>query len=184
MEEHGGSLRGKVLPFSFLLSPSSFLLLAAALLLPGCGFHLRGTAAMPFESIYVQPGPAPQLATQIKRAMAAGSRTRIADKPEDAQVVLHITNELREKQILSLSGGGRVREFELRYRLVYRLTDNKAANEYIAPSEIVLRRDFSYNDQEALAKESEEALLYRDMQSDAVQQLVRRLQTAKLADKS
>jgi LPS-assembly lipoprotein len=40
----------------------------------------------------------------------------------------------------------------------------------------VLRRDYSFNDQEQLSKESEEALLYRDMQTDAVQQLLRRLQ--------
>lgn len=160
------------------------LIAAACSILSGCGFHLRGTAAMPFESIYVQPGPAPFVATQVKRALVAGSKTRIADRPEDAQVVLQITNELREKQILSLSGGGRVREFELRYRLAYRLTDSKGAAVYIAPSEIALRRDFSYNDQEALAKESEEALLYRDMQNDAVQQLMRRLQTAKLEAQS
>jgi LPS-assembly lipoprotein len=77
-----------------------------------------------------------------------------------------------------------VREYLLRYRITYRLTDNKSAQEYVGASEIVLQRDLSYNDAEALAKEAEEALLYRDMQNDAVQQLVRRLQAAKLTAKS
>ena len=86
-------------------------------------------------------------------------------------------NELREKEILSLSAGGRVRELQLRYRVQYQVFDrNKVL--IAPPGEIVLRRDYSFNDQEQLSKESEEALLYRDMQTDAVQQLVRRLQAA------
>ena len=152
-------------------------------LIAGCGFKLRGAATLPFDSLYVQAAPTSQLATQLKRTLAAGGRTRIADKPGDAQVVLQIMNEVREKQILALSGGGRVREYQLRYRVSYRLTDSKNVNVYIPPSEIVLQRDFPFNDTEVLAKESEEALLYRDMQNDAVQQLVRRLQAARLASK-
>ena len=174
---------GSDLPL-FIIHRSSFIVLSAALLLTSCGFQLRGQAILPFDSIYVQAPPTSQLATQLKRTVTAGGRARVADKPDDAQVVLQIMNELREKQILALSGGGRVREYQLRYRVSYRLTDNKSVNVFIPPSEIVLQRDLSFNDTELLAKESEEALLYRDMQSDAVQQLLRRLQVAKVAPKS
>ncbi len=45
----------------------------------------------------------------------------------------------------------------------------------IPETELRQQRDVSYNESQALAKESEEALLYRDMQSDLVQQLMRRL---------
>ena len=165
---------------SFLIPHSSFIILTAALLLSGCGFQLRGTASLPFDTLYIQASPYSTFANQFRRVVTTGSQTRVVDTPADAQVLLHILNETREKQVLSLSGGGRVREFLLRYRLSYRLTDNKSANEYNAASEIVLHRDFSFNDSEALAKEAEEALLYRDMQSDAVQQLVRRLQLTKI----
>ena len=61
----------------------------------------------------------------------------------------------------------------------FRLTDEKN-REHIPASEIVLRRDYSFNDDQALSKETEQANLYRDMRGDAVQQLVRRLQTAKM----
>jgi LPS-assembly lipoprotein len=149
-------------------------------MLASCGFQLRGTATLPFDSLYVQASPYSAFATQLKRVVTTGTQTRVVDAPADAQVLLHILNETREKQVLSLSGGGRVREFLLRYRISYRLTDNKSANEYIGASEIVLHRDFSFNDSEALAKEAEEALLYRDMQTDAVQQLVRRLQLTRI----
>ena len=162
-----------------LLRPSSFVLLAAALLLAGCGFQLRGTAALPFNSMYVQAAPTSVFATQLKRAVASGSGARITERPEQAEVILQILNEAQEKQILSLTGGGRVSEFQLRYRVSFRLTDSKN-REHIPASEILLRRDYSYNDSQVLATESEEALLYRDMRSDAVSQLVRRLQAAKL----
>jgi LPS-assembly lipoprotein len=162
-----------------IFHPSSFILLAATLLVAACGFQLRGTATLPFSSIFVQAAPTSQLATQLKQAVLAGSGTRIAERPEQAEVILQIMNELQEKQILSLTGGGRVSEYQLRYRVSFRLTDSKN-REHIPASEIVLRRDYSFKDDQALSKESEEALLYRDMRSDAVSQLVRRLQAAKI----
>jgi len=90
-----------------------------------------------------------------------------------------VDHELREKVILSLDTSGRVREYQLRYRVGFSLRDAKGRN-WIAPNEIVLTRDISFNDQ-VLAKEAEEALLYRDMQTDMVQQIVRRLAGAQLA---
>ena len=111
-----------------------------------------------------------------------GSQTHIATNQADADATLQIVNELREKEILSLSGGGRVRELQLRYRIQYQVLDRNKI--IIAPlSEIVLRRDYSFNDQDQLSKESEEALLYRDMQADAVQQLLRRLQAVGKGEK-
>jgi LPS-assembly lipoprotein len=96
---------------------------------------------------------------------------------DDAEAVLKILGETQEKHILSLSSGGRVREFELRYRVAYRLTDKNSVD-LAPPGEITLRRDMTYDDTLVLAKESEEALLYRDMKADAVQQMLRRLSVA------
>jgi LPS-assembly lipoprotein len=151
----------------------------AALLLPGCGFHLRGEAKLPFDSLYVQAAPTSLFATKLRRAISAGSQTRVTDNSKDAQATLQILSELPQKVILSLSGAGRVSEFRLLYRVSYRLTDSKGI-ERIPTTEIVLQRDFAFNDAAVLSKESEEALLYRDMETDAVHQLVRRLQAAKL----
>jgi len=174
MAEGLGGRRPRVIPH-----PSSFILLAATLLLASCGFHLRGTAPLPFTSLYIQAPVTSQLAVQLKRAVRATDGTRVADTPGEAQVILQIMNELTEKQILSLSGGGRVSEYQLRYRVAFRLTDAKN-REHIPASELLLKRDFSFNDEQALAKEAEEKLLYRHMRDDAVQQLVRRLQAAQL----
>jgi len=149
------------------------------MLLAGCGFQLRGAAKLPFESLYVQAPPSSQFAVQFKRVVTAGSGTRLTDNQKDAAATLILVNELREKNILSLSGSGRAREFQLRYRMSYRVLDKKAV-ETVPTTEILLTRDFSFNDDTTLSKEAEEALLFRDMQNDAVQQLVRRLQVINL----
>lgn len=156
---------------------SFIILMSATMLIPSCGFQLRGPATLPFSTLYVQSAQTSQFATQLRRVIGAGSGTRITNSPEEADATLQILNELREKEILSLSGGGRVREFQLRYRVAYQLV-GKNKTVLAPPAEIILRRDFSFNDQDQISKESEEALLYRDMQTDAVQQLLRRLQAA------
>ena len=150
----------------------------ASVVLAGCGFQLRGAAQLPFSTLYVQVANTSPLAHEIRRNLRA-TNARLVDSPAEAQATLIIMSELREKQILSLGGQGRVREYQLRYRIGYQVTDGKTTT-LIAPSEILLKRDISFNDSDVLAKEAEEALLYRDMQSDAVNQLVRRLQAAKL----
>jgi LPS-assembly lipoprotein len=151
------------------------LIITLCAMISACGFQLRGQASLPFESIYVSGSP--QFANRVARAVRAGSQTRITDNPKDAQFNLEILAEQRERAILSLSSSGRVREITLTYRVAYRLYSQKKAK-YIQSSEIVLKRDLSYTDTDVIAKEQEEALLYRDMQNDAVQQLVRRLQAA------
>jgi LPS-assembly lipoprotein len=149
------------------------------LLLAACGFQLRGVAALPFESLYVDGGGNPALAAEIGRAIRTGTQTRLTDRAADAQAVLQVQGAAREKRILSLTGAGRVREYQLLYRVNFRLIDKD--NRDLIPSQpIELRRDMSYDDTQVLAKEQEEALLYRDMQSDALMQLMRRLAAAKL----
>ena len=70
-----------------------------------------------------------------------------------------------------------MREFQLRYRIGFRVHDGKGG-EYVPQSVIQLTRDVTFNDSEVLAKEAEEQLLFRDMQSDMVQQIMRRLAAA------
>ena len=157
------------------------LLLAAiaAATLAACGFQPRGHARLPFSSLYVQAAANTPLGQELRRTLRA-SDVRLEESPEKAAAALVVLSELREKEILSLGGTGRVREYQLRYRLAYQVTDAKGAT-ITPPTEILLKRDISFNDNEAIAKESEEAMLYRDMQTDAVQQLLRRLQAIKVA---
>ena len=148
-----------------------------ALLLTACGFQLRGAQPLPFSSLYIAENW--ELGAALRRNIRALGSTQLAQTPQEAQAIFTTIGEAREKIILSLSATGRVREFQLRYRFAYRVHDLKG-REFVPPTEIILVRDISFSDERVLAKEQEEVLLYRDMQNDMVQQVLRRLAAAKI----
>ena len=150
-----------------------------ALLLTACGFQLRGSQPLPFSSLYIATGGGSEMGAALRRNILAVGSTQLPATPQEAQAIFTVIGEAREKSILSLSGAGRVREFQLRYRFAYRVHDLKG-REFVPPTEIVLVRDISFSDEQVLAKEYEEGLLYRDMQNDMVQQVMRRLAAAKI----
>jgi LPS-assembly lipoprotein len=151
--------------------------LAAVLLIAGCGFQLRGSASLPFDTLYMPPANVSGVALDLKRNIQSGTRTMVVDDPKKAEAILEFSQEAREKQILSLAANGRVREFQLRYRVAFRVHDGKGG-EFVPTSTLQLTRDVTFNDSDVLAKESEEQLLYRDMQFDMVQLIMRRLSAA------
>ncbi|MEP7182072.1 MAG: LPS assembly lipoprotein LptE, partial [Betaproteobacteria bacterium] len=141
----------------------------------GCGFHLRGDASYPFKSVFVSTAPAAPIAVEVKRALVG---TTVADSATAAEAILDIAPVVDDKSVLSLSGGGRVSEFLLIKRVSFRLHDAEG-RDWLPAAEIVVRRTYAYSESQILARELQEAQLLREMQSDAVQQLVRRLQAAK-----
>ena len=153
-------------------------LLLTTLLFSACGFHLRGQAGMPFGTLYLDAAnPNTAFISDLRRNLEANN-VKLVKTAEQADVVLNIVSEIPEKQILTLGGSGRVNEFQLRYRISLRAYDLKQ-QDWIPAEEMVLRRDYTYDDTKVLAKEAEEALLYQNMRSDMVQQIIRRLSRAK-----
>ena len=147
------------------------------MLLAGCGFRLRGTADVPFQTLYL-PGATSGIALDLKRYIQAGTNARVVDDAAKADAIMQFTEEGRLKEVLSLTGTGKVREFQLRYRVGFRVHDGKGTD-FVPQSVIQLTRDVTFNDTEILAKEQEEQILFRDMQTDMVQQILRRLAAAK-----
>ena len=168
----------RALPISPVSTVLLIVLFLFAMSLSSCGFQLRGQVAIPYKTIFIETAGYSQFAGDLERAIRSGSQTRVVSKRDEAEAVLKITGELQENRILSLSSGGRVREFDLRYRVTYRLTD-RAGVDLAQPGTIDLHRDMTYDDTAVLAKESEQLLLFRDMKADAVQQMLRRLSVAK-----
>ena len=154
-------------------------LTAASMLLAACGFHLREPVALPFSSIYIGLPVSSPLATELKRQIRASSPTRISDTEQAAQVVLEVLGEKRDKQILSLNSQGRVREYKLIYEFSFRVR-TPDGKELMDTASIQLFRTQTFSEAQVRAKETEEALLYRDMQNDLVQQILRRLSVLKL----
>ena len=151
---------------------------ALTVALASCGFHIRGDTALPFKSMAIVGAEGSSLVVDLRRTLRGNAKIALVDRPDQAEVTLYIVSNTNDKSILTLSGGGRVREFQLSQKLVFRVA-NPAGAEWLPLSEINVRRDFSFNDSQALAKEGEERLLLADMQADVVQQLIRRLSLAK-----
>jgi LPS-assembly lipoprotein len=167
---------GRSIDQSRLVRIMIVLMLSAGLV--HCGFHVRGDTQLPFRTLAIVGAENTPLVVDLKRTLRGNARVGIVDKPEQAEAVLYILTNQNDKSILTLSGGGRVREFQLTQKIMFRVADANG-NEWMPTSEISVRRDFSFNDSQALAKEGEERLLVADMQADAVQQLLRRLSAAK-----
>ena len=153
------------------------LLVLALIVLAGCGFRLRGSADVPFDTLYI-PNAVSGIALDLKRSIQASTDAKVVDEPKAAQALLQFTHETRDREILSLTAAGRVREYRLRYRVVFRVHDGKG-NDFVPPSNLELTREITFNDAQVLAKEAEEELLFRDMQSDMVQQILHRLAAAR-----
>lgn len=130
-----------------------------------------------FQSIYLKAASETPFVTDLRNALSF-NKVAVSAGPEQAALTLEVVAETSDKQILALSGSGRVREYQLRYRVALRAYDSQLAV-WLPEEEILLMRTLTYDDSQVLAKEQEEALLYKDMRSDAVAQAMRRLSHAK-----
>lgn len=156
------------------------LLLACAIMpLAACGFKLRGSQTLPVETIYLALPVNSAVGAEITRLLRSSTNARVVTERKEAQAVFELLGESREREVVAINSQGRVSEFQIRLRARFRVID-ASGQELIAPTDLIARRDISFNESDLLAKESEESLLYRDMQSDLVRQMVNRLQGMKL----
>jgi LPS-assembly lipoprotein len=146
--------------------------------LSACGFKLRGSFNYAFKTLLSGFVETSTLGNEFKRLLASDDAVSIVKEAERAQVVLDVISEQREKAVVGITASGQVREFQLRIRLKFKLR-TPSGKEIIPETELLVQRDVSFNESAVLAKEAEEGLLYRDMQTDMVQQLLRRLSAIK-----
>ena len=167
-----------------LLGRRAVLALGLTVLLSACGFHLRGSNGsfmLPFATMYIGLPETSPLAIDLKRYIRAIGSTEVVDTKDGADAILDVLTDPernRTKTILSLNSNGRVSEYQLGYSINFRVLD-KAGNQLLAPTTISLNRPITFNESQVLAKETEEAQLYRDMRNDLVQQIMRRLAAIK-----
>ena len=152
--------------------------LLACLALTACGFQLRGVQQLPFSTMSLNIPPNSPLGTELARNIRTGTNTQIVTDATKAAAIFELMGEIRDRQILTLNAQGRAIQYSLRDRLKFRLRDAQG-RDIIEPTDLQVQRDISFNDSQRLSKESEETLLYRDMQTDLVQQLLRRIAAAK-----
>jgi len=159
-----------------LIYPGFYVLLLCATILTACGFQLRGVADLSFHNIYIQ-GATLTISKDLKKTLIVNDIT-IVSSPEKAELMLELISESPEKRILSLSGKGVVSEYELFYRVHFRVRD-PSSEIWEAVQTIEERRDYSFDNTQLLAKEGEELRLNNDMHADAVREIMRRLSVHK-----
>ena len=151
----------------------------SATLLQGCGFALRGAPNYVFDTVAVTPERSGGVAAELARLLGSRVRPVVTSEggtPPDA--IVEVLNESRQKVVVGVNAAGLVREFELRLAVRFLVRTPKGAV-LIEPTDISLERNVSFNEATVLSKETEEVMLNRDMQTDAVQQIVRRLAAIK-----
>lgn len=157
-------------------------LMALAPLVSACGFKLRGVPTFPFASLYLSAPGGSAFARELQRTLGAagGALKLLRDpaKPDDAEVVLQIQGETRQRVVVGQTASGQARELQLRLRIRYRLYDANGT-EWVPSTEMIQERDMTYDETLALAKDAEQEMLYKTMQTDLVQQMIRRLSAAK-----
>ena len=142
-----------------------------------CGFALRGVQNLPFATITLNVPLNSPLGVELARSIRISTRTTVIEAPAKADAFFDLMGEIRDRQIQVVNAQGRATNYSLRDRVRFRVRDAQG-RELIEPTELIVQRDISYNDSQRLSKESEEALLYRDMQTDLVQQILRRIAAA------
>ncbi len=152
--------------------------LLACLALGGCGFTLRGVQPLPYPTIALNVPATSPLGVELARSIRTGTGTQVVSDPTQAAAIFDLLSDVREHVNLIVNAQGRTSDYTLRVRLRFRLRDAQG-REVIESTELQAQRDVSFNDSQRLSKESEETLLLRDMQSDLVQQLLRRIAAAK-----
>jgi LPS-assembly lipoprotein len=151
-----------------------------ALMLTACGFQLRGITELSFKNLFIQGTPL-SISRELKQSLKANG-IQVVKSSEQAELLLELLNETNEKKILSLSGTGVVREFELFYQVSFRTREPNNPI-WSTPQTVQTRRDFSYNDNALLGKAEEEVMLNNDMHKDAIREVIRRLSAIKLTVK-
>jgi LPS-assembly lipoprotein len=164
------------------MRPSHFaFMFACTSLLTACGFQLRGAYTFPFKTASIEsPASAPEFTEQLRRAIASQGSIQVVDAKAKPQARIRVLEVFSDKRILSLSSGGKVREFVLEQRIKFDVVD-EGDRALLEETTIAATRDFSFSDAQALAKESEERLLRADMQTDLLAQMLRQLQAARLS---
>lgn len=139
---------------------------------------MRGSQTLPFKTVFLALPANSALGVELARNIRAGTNAEVVSDRAQAEAIFELINETREREVLAINAQGSAREYQLRLRLAFRVHDGKGT-EFVPAGAVLVQRDLAFNEQQVLAREAEETLLFREMQSDAVQQVLRRIAAAR-----
>jgi LPS-assembly lipoprotein len=144
--------------------------------LSACGFKLRGSVSIPYQSILISGRPSPQLRYDLERIIATGTNAKVVTSGKDADLILDIVSEDSTRQILTYTATGQISAYRLNNRVVFRAFDNTGA-EVIAESDIYVIRDLDFTTATVLASDIQQQQFLESMRSDLALQILRRIAT-------
>lgn len=164
------------------MSRIAALLLAAAILLAtgACGFRLRGYADIPPElnPMLIEGAPGSRVERAILERLE-GSQVRLAQRPQDARVIVRLGNQRESSRVLAVDRDGKVLARELYFGVDFEAVtpDGKI----LVPKQTVdVVRSYDNPDVEVLGKQEEAEMILEDMVSDAADRILIRLRAALL----
>lgn len=140
-----------------------------SILILACGFQLRSSFDVNFKSIAISGG-SPGLSKYLNKQFR---QSGIKTNEKDPEKYLEIISDKLDKRILSLSSSGSVEEFELDYEVIYRF--RSPDSEWSQQISIQLSRDYTYDDDDRVAKELEERNLINGMRSEIIRTIVNQM---------
>jgi LPS-assembly lipoprotein len=152
--------------------------------LGGCGFALRQAPTFAFDTVRIAGYENSPVSRALQRALvSSGLRVISTSTPasgatEPAQAVLNVVRDQQERVVAGQTDSGQVREMTLRTRFHFSLS-TPAGKLLLGNTELLLERDISFSETNALAKSAEERIMFADMEGDIVQQVLRRLAAVK-----
>ena len=159
-----------------------FFLVILLMALSACGFRMAGKAELDpvFDNTYVayQSGGR-EVAVQLKKQFRTNEFNLVSK--EDADVIVTILYELRDREILAVDGQGKVREYEL---IMSVGVDAKSAEgkTYLANQNVRLTRSLLFNIDDVLGNQREQEAIYQEMREDIARLIIYRLQAVTPVD--
>lgn len=164
-----------------MMKPRAALILLLCLVLAGCGFHLRGAVAVPdwlqVLHISVDPSVTMELEQDLRRALSAGEIT-VSDSPDGA-ALMQLQREQFRRQLMTVSAGGRIKEYSLQYEVLMSLRDRDGAVRMTAEP-VSVYRELVYDEERVHAVAAEEETIRNEMRRALVIQIIRVLQAERL----
>ena len=150
-------------------------LVAVALLVTGCGFHLEGRVPLPqpIRRPYIQAADQQSDFVQSLRRQMLISGAQPVDSPDQATAVVEILSDSVTPRVLSVSAQNRPTEYQVTYTVRFSLT--AGGRELLPPQQVSSMRSYSFDESLLLAKEHEEAILQQAMGQDLADIVMRRL---------
>ena len=142
-----------------------------------CGFHLRGQLELPaaMAATYIETnGVNADLVKRLRNSLKSNGAVVTANRTE-ATAVLRLLNDSYDRRVLSVGGGRKIREIELHYAIRFELAE-VGGDRLVAPQTVELFRDYTYDEDDVLGKQGEEANIREDMIREAGDRVLRIIQ--------